>query len=405
MVRVIVGAIGLLVVGCSTEVQVERETRGAGGHDPAGGAGGAGNASSTGGSGGSIGIGGAGGNISTGGVGGVGGTGNCMPGAKQCVGNTPEICNEIGQWQSGGPCPSSASVCVDGSCIPPSCVGLPSTCGPLQNENCCASALVPGGTYNRSNDVNYPATVSDFVLDRFPVTVGRYRAFLAGYPQNAPATGAGAHPKIANSGWDAAFGDELPTDHAGLKDRLNCDVDFQTWTDAPSMNENLPINCLHWAMAFAFCAWDGGYLPTEAEWNRAAAGGDEQREYPWSNPPSAMTIDATYASYDCIGDGSGLGDCAFSDIAVVGSRSPTGDGKWGHADMAGNLWEWILDWSHVPYMMPCDNCADLQSPNGYRVIRGGSWYNSASWALTSLHGAEPPNDSGPEKGVRCARSP
>ncbi|MGH7434042.1 MAG: hypothetical protein ACRENE_00035, partial [Polyangiaceae bacterium] len=73
----------------------------------------------------------------------------------------------------------------------PSCGGLPNTCGPLHDESCCANSLVPGGTFNRDNNASYPATVDSFVLDRFEVTVGRFRKFYAQYPGNQPAGGSG----------------------------------------------------------------------------------------------------------------------------------------------------------------------------------------------------------------------
>ena len=80
---------------------------------------------------------------------------------------------------------------------------------------------------------------------------------------------------------------------------------------------NAAINCVNWFEAYAFCIWDGGFLPTEAEWNYAASGGSEQRYYPWSAsfPPGATTIDETYASYwmdstkQCYGDHVGEDDC------------------------------------------------------------------------------------------------
>ncbi len=58
-----------------------------------------------------------------------------------------------------------------------------------------------------------------------------------------------------------------------------------------------PINCLDWYTAFAFCAWDGGRLATEAEWNYAASGGSEHRYYPWSKPATSTAIDDSYAVY------------------------------------------------------------------------------------------------------------
>ncbi|WP_437827410.1 formylglycine-generating enzyme family protein [Sorangium sp. So ce1153] len=292
---------------------------------------------------------------------------------------------------------------------PPSCVGLAATCGPEPegDESCCASAEVEseGRRFNRDNDTRYPATVSGFLLDRFEVTVGRFRKFVEAYPASKPAEGAGRHPLIEGSGWNAAWTNEnrLPAGKAELKAEVKCSSSYQTWTDDAAEHENLPMNCLSWYVAFAFCAWDGGRLATEAEWNYAAAGGDDQREYPWSAPASSTTIDGTYAVYDCMGDASMPRSCAFSDIQPVGSRSRRGDGKWRQADLAGNLWEWVLDW-YEAYPNKCSNCANLTATSG-RVLRGGGWGFSASALLSSGRSNNGPSNRGDFVGARCARTP
>jgi formylglycine-generating enzyme required for sulfatase activity len=176
---------------------------------------------------------------------------------------------------------------------------LAATCGPLGNDDCCKSLLVPGGTFYRSYDgvehldKNYPATVSDFYLDKYEIMVGRLRTFVnagMGTQKSAPADGAGAHPGMAGSGWRVAWNSNLRANTDALKAALKCEASYQTWTDAPGSNENKAVICLDWYTAFAFCVWDGGRLATEAEWNYAASGGSEQRYYPWSIPPTSKTV-------------------------------------------------------------------------------------------------------------------
>lgn len=328
--------------------------------------------------------------------GGGGGTSiDCVPGQKQCAGNLPQLCDDLGHWQDGMVCAPEAPRCVAGACVvPPSCVGLPTTCGPNGNENCCTSPSLPKGTYNRSNDPAYPATVGDFRLDRFQITVGRFRKFLMSYPGNKPKLGDGEHPGIAGSGWQDAWDGNLAVDQAALRVAVNCGTQNQTWTDPLGANENKPMNCIDWYEAFAFCAWDGGSLPTEAEWNYAAAGGDEQRQYPWSNPPSSMTIDSTFAVYN------------GSPIATVGSKSAKGDGRWGQADLEGGVSEWNLDWLVMPYLAsPCGDCAVLSQGSAIsRVTRNGGWFNAASGLLSSARYGGKPGAHGSLVGARCGRT-
>jgi formylglycine-generating enzyme required for sulfatase activity len=242
----------------------------------------------------------------------------------------------------------------------------------------------------------YPATVSPFVLDKFEVTVGRFRAFVAagqGTRARPPGPGAGAHMQIPGSGWDPSWDGELVADAAALDAALQCDATYQTWTAAPGANEELPINCVTWYEALAFCAWDGGYLPTEAEWNYAAAGGDEQRAYPWSSPAGSTEVDCAHAnSVACL---------SASDR--VGAASPEGDGRWGHADLAGNAFEWTLDGSGA-YPDPCDDCSNLAATSD-RVLRGGGWDNSTAEVRAAYRLGRPPNLRHRAVGLRCARAP
>jgi formylglycine-generating enzyme required for sulfatase activity len=308
-----------------------------------------------------------------------------------------------------------------------SCTGLPRTCGSgggsdSGSADCCEAAIVPGGTFFRGydeatddyNDKRYSATVSTFVLDKYEVTVGRFRAFLnagLGTRESPPLAGTGEHPTLAGSGWDASWNTSLAADMAAIMAGMKtCTSNpaYPTWTDARGPNETKPINCVTWYEAMAFCIWDGGYLPTDSEWNYAASGGAEQRAYPWSNPPGSTVIDCTYANHDgrptpetyCVNGTTGSAN-------RVGSESPKGDGKWDHADLAGNVREWVLDWYAQKYPLPCDDCANLVAsppPDDDRVSRGGSFISEALVLRTGLRHRRSPLLREFTVGVRCARA-
>lgn len=298
-----------------------------------------------------------------------------------------------------------------------SCAGLPSTCGPTATSPCCGNELVPGGTFYRSYDVGTdgayssmanPATVSDFRLDVYEVTVGRFRQFVEagmGVQASPPPTGAGARTlngSPGQGGWDPAWNTSLAPDSAALVAAVRCGFPGRTWTDAPAASDVLPINCVTWFEAFAFCAWDGGFLPTEAEWNYAAAGGSEQRAYAWSSPPSTLAIDCSYANHreaaaPCVNPPDGTPN-------RVGSASPKGDGRWGHADLGGNTWEWTLDgYTTGSYPDPCVDCANLNITTA-RAFRGCDYACDAMSLRPAYRNGSFPGFRG-SVGIRCARQP
>ena len=258
-------------------------------------------------------------------------------------------------------------------------------------------------------DTTHPATLSPFVLDKYEVTVGRFRRFVnagMGTQANPPPAGAGARTlngMVKQGGWDPSLNASLTANMAALVAAVKCSATQQTWTDTAGANENKPINCVNWHEAMAFCIWDGGYLPTEAEWNFTAAGGGEQRAYPWSSPPGSTTIDCSYANYNINSPaGTYCVNGTTGGTNRVGSESPKGDGKWGHSDLAGNVFEWVLDWYASPYPNPCSDCANL-TPASERVTRGASW-NIVSYVRAAYRAYVTPAFRGFDLGVRCARS-
>ncbi len=339
---------------------------------------------------------------------------------------SPEATGPIGEPLDGGVEAEAAAG------PPPSCA----TAGPGVSDcksdggSCCTSQEVDPGQFFRGYDgvstgdmsKFYPAAVGAFRLDQYEITVGRFRRFVAaevaGY---LPAAASGKHAHLngglglADSsaqgkyegGWDSSWNSNLATTVDDWNKNLACDATSATWTPAAGTGEDLPVNCVTWFEAYAFCIWDGGFLPSEAEWNYAASGGNEQRVYPWSSPPTSTTIDCGHANY--MGDAdastdSGPGDCVMPGAAnAVGSESPAGDGKWGQSDLAGNVLEWNLDY-FAPYVGTCPECAWLTSTS-VRSARGGAYNEQASYLLSSARDAYDPGTRVGYLGVRCARAP
>jgi formylglycine-generating enzyme required for sulfatase activity len=239
-------------------------------------------------------------------------------------------------------------------------------------------------------------SVSTFALDTFEVTVGRFRKFTEAFDGTPPAAGAGAHPLIANSGWQASWNGLLPASQAALISGLKCSASGPTWTDVAGANENAPLNCVSWYEAFAFCVWDGGRLPTEAEWEYAAAGGDENRLYPWGAEDPSVNVSLANDKYS-----------ENSPFLAVGSH-PSGNGRWGHRDLAGGVWEWCRDTYDTSWYggggATCTACADLATGSD-QTIRGAAWGSQSVDLRAAARTGRPGSSRDVAWGFRCARAP
>jgi len=217
--------------------------------------------------------------------------------------------------------------------IVPDCTGVAATCGAAQNQNCCARHRVPPGHSTRRGLT--VGVLNLMEVDDYEVTVGRFRQFVSAYPPSLP--------EEAGDGVGASFGFSWPEVWKAaayelreeLMISLRCSDERETWTDDPEDNEALPITCVDWPHAVAFCAWDGGRLITFREWGYIAVGGDEERPAPWGSAPA----DCEHANMFI----REYGYCSGGDGAAlrVGSKSPTGDGRWGQSDLFGNVAEWV----------------------------------------------------------------
>jgi formylglycine-generating enzyme required for sulfatase activity len=210
-----------------------------------------------------------------------------------------------------------------------------------------------------------------------------------------------ASPGTYETGWVSSDDANLGFNNGGP-----CALDVTTWMQY-SGNENLPINCVNWSTAYAFCIWDGGFLPSEAEWEYAAAGGNQQRLYPWGSTPPGTSNQ--YAIYNCYYPNE-TGNCVgTANIAPVGTALQ-GAGRWGQLDLVGEMGQWNMDWFSSNYVNPCTDCAYLaMTVPAYQSIRGsGSFAANPSFPTLSLLATARSNHGRPDGdqiGIRCARSP
>jgi sulfatase modifying factor 1 len=347
---------------------------------------------------------------------------------------------------------SNESGASDAGALPPSCQpGGPgmTNCG-ARGENCCTSLEVTGSTYYRTYDPwgfteagaylavvlaadggptgeADPATVSTFRLDKYDVTVGRFRQFVnAVSPPDGgagwlPSAGSGKHTHLNDGqglmnvgddagvayepGWLASDDSNIAPTNANLSGGANSDC---TWTNTAGSQENLPINCVTWQESYAFCIWDGGFLPSEAEWEYGAAGGSRQREYPWgSTDPGTANQYAIYGYWPprdvprCYYP-SGTTCTGVANIAPVGTAT-LGAGLWGQLDLVGDVFEWNLDW-YAGYVDPCTDCGNFTASSD-RAIRGGAFLYGTSDLFPWTRTMSPPTERLTFVGLRCARAP
>lgn len=162
------------------------------------------------------------------------------------------------------------------------------------------------------------------------------------------------------------------------------------WNDATRNAPDLPVVGVDWNDADAYCKWAGKRLPYESEWEKAARG-EEGWYYPWGN-----VFDASKANIDGDAD-------TFLDVAPV-DKCAEGKSPYGVLNMVGNVAEWTASYFEPNYYttMP------MKNPRGpdmgtRRVIRGGSYRTSSTYATTTYRSAFSPDSKKPFIGFRCAK--
>jgi formylglycine-generating enzyme required for sulfatase activity len=195
----------------------------------------------------------------------------------------------------------------------------------------------------------------EFYIGKYPVTNEQYAAFVKATRQTAP----------------------------------------QYWkkSQIPTGKENHPVVNVSWKDVVAFGQWlsqaSGKVtrLPTEAEWEKAARGGDGWI-YPWGNDPPTTKL------------------CNF--VGNVGATTPVGQypagtSPCGALDMAGNVWEWTGS-LYGPYPYQPEDGRNSPDGKGERVVRGGSWLDFQRYARCAVRDGFVPVNFGTLIGFRVVVS-
>ncbi len=223
-----------------------------------------------------------------------------------------------------------------GDSVPVQSVPEPSKLNPatkLNPKDGAEMILIPAGEFLMGDDglkynPRHTVNLDAYYIYKNLVTVAQYREFCNS-----------THRK-------------MPDKLSGYLGSKRVELDWKD--DHPMVN-------VDWEDASAYCKWAGGYLPTEAQWEKAARGVDG-RKYPWGNEWDNSRLQCSNKSY---------GDAGRT--APVGSF-PGGASPYGLLDMAGNVWQWCADWHVADYYKNLPN-KNPQRPERARsrVVRGGSW--------------------------------
>ncbi len=225
--------------------------------------------------------------------------------------------------------------------------------------------LVPAGEFmmearqddkmaDKDERITHAVYLDAFSIDQYEITTARYAKFVQATKRSAP----------------KYWSEEVLKQH-----------------------ERKPVVGVDWNDAVAYCSWAGKRLPTEAEWEKAARGTD-QRLYPWGNAEPSQQR----ANFDHCCDSNHYGD-----LTDVGSFDG-GTSPYGVHDMAGNVWEWVADWSDEGYYGKSRERNPTRLSSGdKRVVRGGAWDSAPAYIRSSYRLRLSPMFRLDNIGFRCAR--
>ena len=268
-----------------------------------------------------------------------------------------------------------------------------------QQEVPAGMVFIPGGSFMMGDEDGleiekpvHEVKVSAFFMDIHEVTIGEYRKFVdaTGYITDAEKNDGCV---IWNGKeWEKTEGinwrfDELGDLHSNDKD-------------------NHPVTHLSWNDANAYAQWIGKRLPTEAEWEYAARGGEKNFKFAWGNDPLGKEIVANVSDENLVKVVTSWPytkgyDDGYTFTSPVGSFPPN---HFGLYDISGNVWEWCADYFDEDYYSrsPHNNPRN-DEVNERRVMRGNSWDGRPGLLRCSRRTSDLQSNSYAETGFRCVK--
>jgi formylglycine-generating enzyme required for sulfatase activity len=269
---------------------------------------------------------------------------------------------------------------------------------------------IPKGTFTMGSSTNFnlrkgfclkpqhPVTLDEYWIDQTEVTQDAFSKFVSstGYVTDAEKNG--------NAGWIWNY-------KINDWNKIDSPDSGPNWRrplggkKTPTGLGQHPVTQVSWFDAKAYCAWSGGRLPTEAEWERAARGDKDTRMYPWGGADLlGNLLNFGEKSFKCrlcdvhIDDG-------YQYTAPVGSF-PDGASPFGLLDMAGNVYEWVQDSYDGTSCYPSSSVNNPVPPETgtERIMRGGSYadYDGLYWKLrVDNRWSRLPGSSFADVGIRC----
>jgi formylglycine-generating enzyme required for sulfatase activity len=271
------------------------------------------------------------------------------------------------------------------------------------SDGSAAGAGVPGTDPNvtlvepnrESNETQHRVTLTrDYRMSKYPISNARYAEFL----NDAGIDGTGAKEDIQ--------GGQVLVEESNSYYNWGLRYNGSRWEPVATY-ENHPVIHVSWYGAKAYAEWVGGDLPTEAQWERAARGGLENKPFGLGGGTQltgAMANFDGHYPYDLDRDG------AHHDASGAYVRSTTAAGAYsangyGLYDMHGNVYEWCLDGSDGSDYASSPATDPVGTTGSDRVLRGGDWICDARYCRSAYRDASYPGDRYSNVGFRVVFYP